>query len=248
MIRYLAVVVLFAASAARASFDFGPIISTLQPAGAGATASYTVTNTGENKIPVQVTIVAREPDPDGKEVYKETDAVSDMFRIFPGQIVLNPKETRTLRVSYIGTPKIKGEMAFRIIAEELPVDMSDPNKVYKKAVAKVTLATKYIGSLYVSPSGAKSEMLVEAQPDDAKKAKNLLLTVTNKGTAHQLVRKPTLKLQSLVDGSEVLLTNADAEKLANLNVLPGKLRKFTLPWPSKIPAGPVKASIDFSKE
>lgn len=238
---------------AHAAFEFSPIISTLAPTGAGATASFTVSNTGDTKIPVQVTIVPREPDEAGKEIYKESEAVSEMFRIFPAQLVLNPKETRSVRVTYTGTPKIKSELAFRVIAEELPVDLSDPNKVYKKAVARVNIAIKYIGSIYVTPAGAKPELAMEAklhekpvQKKDA--AKELVLMITNKGTSHHVVKKPVLKLQSELDKTEVVLQTAELPTFVNLNILAGKTRKFIIEWPSKLPVGPVKASFEPTKE
>lgn len=262
------------AQVARASFDFAPIIATLTPTGAGATASFTVSNPGDTKIPVQVTVVAREPDENGKEVYAETDAVSEMFRIFPGQIVLNPKETRTVRISYVGDPKLNREIAIRMIAEELPVDVSDPNKVYKKAVAKVSIATKYVGSLYVTPVGTKSEIVVSASlieiPDpkdlkkdeknakDDKKAakapkapkmiKALAVELTNKGTAHQIIRKPVLKISAATGGTDIAIDSAETEVFANMNILAGKTRKAILTWPKDLPVGPVKASFEFLKE
>lgn len=254
MIRFtVAILVGFAVSSAHAAFEFGPIIANVAPSGPGASTSYTVSNTGENKIPVQVSIVAREPDESGKEVYAETEAVSDMFRIFPAQLVLNPKETRTVRVTYVGTPKLKNEMAFRVIAEELPVDMSDPKKVYKKAVANVTIAVKYVGSLYVTPPGAKPNLQLEVTPvankPEVKDAKQeLKLTITNSGTAHEVVRKPALTLESGVDKSVVVLTASDLTSMTNLNILAGKKRVFTLQWPAKLPVGPVKASLAADKE
>jgi fimbrial chaperone protein len=277
MVRYLLIFnLLFSSSLAFASFEFAPIIANIAPAGAASSASFTVTNPGDTKIPVQVTLVAREPDVEGKEDYKETDEVSDMFRIFPGQVILNPKETRTIRVSYVGTPKVKKELAFRIIAEELPVDVSDPNKVYKTAVAHVTIATKYVGSLYVTPAGAKPEITVEAKYDetlgakedpksknkkddkakkDAKKdlkkdgpAKNMLVTVSNIGSAHMVVQKPILKLQPINGGTEVVLQGTDVQDLGSLNVLAGKVRKIALVWPKDLPIGPVKASIEIPKQ
>ena len=55
-----------AASTAQAAFEFSPIISNLSPSGAGASAAFTVANSGDTKIPIQVTIVPREPDENGK--------------------------------------------------------------------------------------------------------------------------------------------------------------------------------------
>ncbi len=266
MFRTAALILIIAgATSAHAAFEFSPIISKLAPSGPEASTTFNVSNSGDNKIPIQVTIVARDPDETGKEVYAENEDISDMFRIFPAQMVLNPKETRAIRVSYVGTPKLKSELAFRIIAEELPVDVTDPKKVYKKAVANVSIAIKYVGSLYVTPPGAKSEMLLEAQPVDQEvpvtggktagkgkvttvTEKVLVLTVTNKGSTHEIIRKPILKLQSLADKSEIVLQGAELPTLANLNILAGKTRKFILTWPKTLPVGPLKASFEVAKE
>jgi fimbrial chaperone protein len=232
---------------AHASFDFQPIIANLSPSGAAATTSFTVNNYDDHKIPVQITIVPREPDVDGKEVYKESDKIDELFRIFPDQVVMNPKETRTIRVTYIGSPSIKVEQSFRIIAEELPVDVDDPNKKYTKAVARITIATKYIGSLYVTPSGTKPDVTVDAKRSETA-SKNMILTVTNKGTAHQVIRKPTLKFKPLAGGKEIEVAGSDIKSMANQNILSGRVRQFSLVWPKDLPEGPVKVTLDPGKE
>lgn len=230
---------------AYASFEFTPIIANLKPSGSGSSQAFTVKNTGKNRIPIQISLVAREPDHKGKEVYNETDKVSEMFRIFPSQLVLKPNEIRTVRVRYIGSPKVKTELPFRIIAEELAVNVSDPKKKYKKAVAQINITTKYVGSLYVTPSGAKANVVVDVKR--IKGNKKLLLTLTNKGTLHQVLRTPKVTLQSLTGGKQILLTGDDAKSLMNQNVLPNKTRKFTLDWPKDLPIGPAKATIEYSK-
>lgn len=230
-----------------AAFDFNPIIATFTPSGQGSTVSFTVTNSDTVKIPVQVSIVPREPDIKGDEVYKESEKVDDMFRIYPNQLVLNPKESRTIRITWIGNSKTNVEIPFRIIAEELPVDVDDPNKVYTKAVAKIGLATRYIGSLYVTPNGVKPDVLVEAKQTEGAKP-SLELNLTNKGGAHQVLRQPVLKVQSVAGGKEVTINGEDVKTLINQNILPGRQRRFTLAWPKNLPVGPVKVKLELAKE
>lgn len=238
---------LILAQPAFAAFDFSPIIATLAPSGQGASISFTVTNTDTVKIPVQVSIVAREPNIKGEEVYKESEKIDEMFRIFPNQLVLNPKESRTIRVTWIGNPKTSVEIPFRIIAEELPVDVDDPNKVYTKAVAKIGLSTRYIGSLYVTPNGVKPEVLVEAKKAEGKST-DLVIDITNKGGAHQVLKQPVIKLQSISGGKEVVLTGEEVSKMVNQNILPGRQRQFTLAWPKNLPPGPVKVKLELAKD
>lgn len=238
---------LFCSKNAFAAFDFSPIIATFAPSGQGATVSFTVTNSDSVKIPVQVSIVPREPNIKGEETYKESEKMDEMFRIFPNQLVLNPKESRTIRVTWIGSPKTKVEIPFRIIAEELPVDVDDPNKVYTKAVAKIGLATRYIGSLYVTPNGVKPEVIVEAKKAEGT-SQDLVIDITNKGGAHQVLKQPVVKLQSISGGKEVVLTSEEVSKFVNQNILPGRQRRFTMAWPKNLPPGPVKVKLELAKE
>ncbi|MEZ0391960.1 MAG: molecular chaperone [Pseudobdellovibrionaceae bacterium] len=243
----LSLLIFFLSSMAQAGFDFSPIIANLDPSGQGATGAFTVSNSEMTKLAVQVTIVPREPDLSGKEEYKESDKIDEIFRIFPSQLVLGPKETRTIRVTYVGAPQVTTELAFRIIAEELPVDLDDPNKVYTKAVAKITLATRYIGSLYVTPKAAKPEIVIEAKKSETA-SNDLIIDVTNKGTAHQVYRKPTVKILSKASGKEVQLTEEEIKPFMSQNILAGRTRRFTLPWPKNLPPGPLKVSVDAPKE
>jgi fimbrial chaperone protein len=236
-----------ATPAALAGFDFAPIVASLTPSGQSATASFTVTNSESVKLAVQVSIVPREPDLEGKEVYKESEKVDEMFRIFPNQLVLGPKEVRTVRVTYIGNPQIKSELAFRIIAEELPVDLDDPTKVYTKAVAKITLSTRYIGSLYVTPQGAKPQIVIEAKKSETA-ANLMILDISNKGTTHQIYRKPVVKVLSKQTGKETVLSDDEIKPLMTQNILAGFSRRYSLPWPKGVPAGPVKVTIEAPQE
>lgn len=230
-----------------AGFDFAPIVASLNTNGPGATTSFTITNLDPTKLAVQVSIVAREPDIDGKEDYKESDKVNEMFRIFPSQIVLEPKGVRTVRVTYIGPSQLKSELPFRIIAEELPVDLDDPSKVYTKPVAKITMSTRYIGSLYVTPASAKPDIQIDAKRSETK-ATDLVVEVTNKGTAHQVYRKPIVKVLSKSTGKELTLSDEDAKPFIGQNVLAGKTRRYSIPWPKGLDSGPLKVMLEVPKE
>ena len=245
--RLFLVSLLLFVSPAFAGFEMTPIIASLAPTGQSATASFTLTNLDTTKVAVQVSLVAREPDLEGKEVYKESEEVDELFRIFPTQLVLDPKATRTVRVTYIGNPNVKSELAFRIIAEELPVDLDDPKKIYTKPVAKITMSTRYVGSVYVTPKGAKPDINIEAVKSDSVSNK-VVINVTNKGTSHQVYRKPTVKIVSLESGKEVALSEAETVPFMSQNILAGRSRRFTIPWPKDLAPGQLKVTIDAGKE
>lgn len=234
--------------AALASFDISPISAELAPAGPRATISYTVQNTSTNKVPLQLYVVAREPDLEGKEVYKDSAEVEGLFQIYPSQVVLNPKEKRTIRVSWLGAATLKQELAYRLISEELPFDVDDPNKTYTKVTASVKVASKYVGSLYVRPNGAVANITARGEPTlDA--TPKLALDLENKGTAHLILRKAKMSLEAIGAKKTVIsLTDEQMQPILNNNILAGKTRRIVMPWPKNLPVGPVKVSLEVPKE
>ncbi|OFZ21822.1 MAG: hypothetical protein A2X94_08500 [Bdellovibrionales bacterium GWB1_55_8] len=235
-----------APSASFASFEFSPIITTLAPSGPNASASFSVQNADETKLPVQISIVHRNPDIDGKEDLKDTPDIEELFQIFPAQIVLAPKERRTVRINWIGDPNVKQELAFRVIAEELPINLEDPNKTYTKPVAKIRIATKYVGSLYISPKGATSDLVASGFPSEDKK--KLILEIQNKGTRHQPLARTKVKLKPLDKNTEFEIPAKISAVLNRENVLAGKTRRISLPWPDNVPMGPAQVILELPKE
>lgn len=230
----------------QAAFDISPIIVKMAPSGAGATSSITLINADDNKTPVQVGIYKREPGPDGKEDYTKLKDNGELFQIFPSQLILNPKEKRTVRITYVGDPKVQSELAFRVIAEEFPINVSDPNRVKNRAVASISIATKYVGSLYVTPPGAKPDLIIEANPQKTASGTDMVLTMQNKGTTHTILRSPQFKI--VANNKEFEMPKDLAAKIGTNNILAGRSRQFTIPWPSNVPVGPVKVSVDMPKQ
>ena len=225
-----------------------PIIATVTPAGPGATVSFTLTNSSDSKTPIQVAIYRREPDIDGKEKYEESKDSGELFQIFPAQVILNPKEQRTLRVTYVGDPKLKEELAFRIIAEEFPINVTDPKKIIKKAVASIAVMTKYVGSLYVTPLGKQADMQVEASMKKSGANTQMELLMKNKGTEHFILKNPKITVVTTSDGKAYSMPIESINAIGTQNVLAGRTRRFTIPWPKDVPQGAVKVTIDLAKK
>ncbi len=241
-------IILIFQSYSLASFDMAPIIATVTPTGPGATTSFTITNSSDTKTPIQVVIYRREPDVDGKEKYESTQDSGEMFQIFPSQLILNPKEKRTLRVTYVGEPKLKEELAFRIIAEEFPINVTDPKQVTTKAVASIAMLTKYIGSLYVKPVGTQPDIKVEGSLNKVAGLPQMVLVIQNKGGEHFILKQAKFTVVNSVDGKAYQLPKESLAAIGTQNILAGRSRKFSFPWPKEIPQGNVKVSLDLAKK
>jgi fimbrial chaperone protein len=231
-----------------ASFEFTPIIASVTPSGAGVSTSFTVVNADDTKTPIQIAIYRREPTVDGKESYGADKDATDSFQIFPSQIILNPKEKRTIRVTYVGEPKITKELSFRIIAEEFPINVTDPKKAMSKAVMSIAILTKYVGSLYVTPPGSKDDVYITAEGADKTNSK-MTVTMENKGTTHFVFSHPKVIVIDEKTKKEYPLPEDSMNAIGIQNILAGSTRKFVIPWPKSIPSGgPLKVAIEATKK
>lgn len=227
------------------SFEITPIIMTVAPSGSGASVTLTVTNTGDAKTPIQLSIFKRDPDIDGKEKYEDSKEISDSFQIIPSQFILKAKEKRSVRVTYVGDPKIKSEVALRLIAEEFPISITDPDRVKDKAVASISILSKYVTSLYVKPNIAAPDIFFEASES---KDNKMVLLIHNKGTEHIVLKQTKYKVTTLSDKKEFQLPAESVQAIGSQNILAGKSRKFIIPWPKDIPTVPLRVSIESNEK
>ena len=129
-------------------------------------------------------------------------------------------------------------MPFRLIAEQLPVDLGGT----PPQGGQVRLLVRYVASLYVKPPGVASKLAVTSVgPRNSPDGKRLELTVANNGGAHHILTNPAITVRA--GGRTVTLTGAGVQGLAGENVLAGVARRFTLPWPAELPDAPATAVI-----
>jgi len=105
-------------SFAAATFRLLPMEMKLAPSGRGATQSFQVESTGDQPVAVQIHTAVRQVGLDGTETYPESEKD---FLVYPPQILLKPGTQQTVRVTWLGESKPAKELAYRIIAEQLPL-------------------------------------------------------------------------------------------------------------------------------
>ncbi|ACI97606.1 molecular chaperone [Rhodospirillum centenum] len=217
------------------AFRLVPIEMEFEPAGRGATQIFQLQNDNADPVAVEITIKARAMDRDGQDVL--TDAGDDWV-IFPEQIILQPGESQSVRVQWIGPATPDRELAFRLIAEQLPIDIGRP----PARGGQVRLLVNYIASLYVMPAGVRADVgVVSAQEIATPDGRRLELVLRNGGTTRKPLNEPTLTLKA--GGTTVTLTPDRLGGLNGENMLAGATRRFLLPWPEKLPVGAVTASL-----
>ncbi|MFV3130560.1 molecular chaperone [Niveispirillum sp. KHB5.9] len=223
-------------SAPAAAFRLIPIEMEFEPSGRGATQIFRVENDTQLPIAIEVHITGRKMGPDGEDLPAER---SDDWIIFPEQIVLEPNQSQSVRVQWTGTAAPDKELAYRLIAEQLDVDIGQA----PTEGGKVKLLVQYKASLYVTPPGVKPQInVLSAGPRQLVDGVVMEMQVRNDGTAHKILKDPTLTLSA--GGKSVTVPADRLGGLAGENVLPGVTRHFLLPWPGDLPKGPLQAKLN----
>lgn len=198
------------------AFNFTPIDATLRPAGSGATQTFSVENPSPSPVAIEITMHTREMTVEGEDVLGPAD---ELFTVYPSQLILQPGARQSVRVQWTGPGELDQEQAFRLIAEELPINLGGD----EEEGAGLDLLVRYVASVYVQPNGSAARLSIEPETD----AEGLALLVRNQGTMRAVLRDEDYQL--LADGQVVELDAAQLEALAAINVLAGHTRRIPIP-------------------
>lgn len=221
------------------AFSFEPITQEYAPSGPASSHVFRVTNTTSDRIAVRVSVRPRRFEMDGTEVQGKE---SDEFIIFPRQLLLEPGERASVRVRWSGPASINSELAYRIIAEQLPVDLGEDAPLEGGGIR---LTYRYEGSLYIVPPGATPDVVVDSIARERDGDRELLrVRLTNRGTRHTLLSGIRLAIASTPTGeATVTLGPGELPGLAGENMLAETTREFVIPAPDALPDGPLYARI-----
>lgn len=208
-------------TAACHAFTLTPMSATLAPKGSGTAQSLQVDNESSNRVAFEITVLTRDMDEQGTET---NQPATDLFTVFPPQGTIAPGKSQTVRLVWKGTPEPTNELAFRLVAEELPVNFT-PEK--NKAQIKVLL--RYLAAVYVRPKNTKPNLQVSGFARS--ETNTYVMTVTNSGNAHQTLTDPTLTLTD-GQGRKLDVTAEALSPIAGQNVLAGHRRRFVLTLPA----------------
>lgn len=185
-------------------------------------AQFQISNDSSEKIAIELTVKGRSLGEDGKEVHPDTTEMA----IFPPQMIVPPKEKRTVRVTYNGDKNIMSEKAYRVIAEQLPLKVDEKTKKQ----SGIQMLMKYMAALYVTPEGATPSVQIVSYQF---KKDTIELVVKNSGNKHQILLDPVVSFEA--DGKKFALEGKDLEGFAGENVLAESQRVLTIKSNPKVP-------------
>ncbi len=209
-----------------AAFTFSPISQEFSEEGKNSSHVFTINNDSlTDRIAVKVSVFRRNMNEKGEETLEDS---SGDFLIYPAQSILNPGESRSVRIKWQGGAVRKQEKAYRIIAEQLPVDFRQEENRSNGGGIRFTF--RYEGSLYVVPPGAEADiklLSIESVPGE-KIIREVVRTVTREIPSEDPEGAPQIITEEIVEQVEeegpsrlkLLFENAGNRHaiLGNLNI------------------------------
>lgn len=233
-----------------ASYSFSPIMQEFSPLGNGSTHLFHVVNPNPDPVALQCYIAERKVNEEGVETLNEK-AAEGLFLLYPPQIVLTEGQQQVIRVSWLGPSQIDTEQAYRLVCNQIPVDLRGvqeiPEEERSSELSQIKLLYNYSAALYVVPEDARSHVELESVREAFGEGEEKYLEVLfhNKGRKHQILKDLIVKFSSNDTGEEILALDKDAFE-GGLNVLAGGKRLYRLKWPENLPPLPLKIDYDFT--
>lgn len=173
-----------------------PVVINLTTTGRGMSQIVTVENTFAHPLPVEMRVEELRLNENG--VQGTGNDPGDLL-VFPQQAMIQPGQTQTFRVQYVGDPELARSRHFYVTVAQLPVQMPQGQSAIQILYNFQVLAS-------ISPSGARPAL----QIDGATIGRNQegrpvpVLTISNSSTAHGYLSNGRLRIvQRDAGGREV---------------------------------------------
>ena len=185
-----------------------------------------------NSTPVEIFGAKRIIDEKGEESYERLD---HLFFIYPSICVVPPGETQRIRVFWKGDfKKLQQEEAYRIVLQELPVEIKT-KEISEKVSVGISLLKTFVTTLYVTPKKAKPKLTITSHEIiESEGEKCLVMNLQNQGTGHITFSESVITLEH--EKTTYTLDPEYLKKVLGVTVmLPSHNREFLIPLPEDFP-------------
>jgi fimbrial chaperone protein len=243
MAGVLGAVALFGACALPVAADamtVQPVVLDLSTAGRGMSQVVTVENTFTNPLPVEMRIESLAFDEQGAH---GTGKDPGDLLVFPPQALIQPGQTQTFRIQYVGDPGLTESKHYYVTVAQLPVKLPEGQSA-------IQILYNFQVLVSVGPMGVKPALAVtgaELGKNDAGKPVPIL-TVTNGSKAHGYLSHGRLRIiERDASGKEVFrktLPGPEIQQTIGFGlVTSGQTRKITVPVVLPVEGGTVEAQF-----
>lgn len=214
------------------AYSVSPMSADFKPDKGETSQVYTITNTEDQPLSIEVHIETRRHETDGKEINEKSEQIKSLFSIFPKAALIPPKQKKGIRVIYLGPKNIESETAYRVIISQRP----SPEAL---KTGGVKMLQEFKTAAYVAPKNAKSK--IQLLKTEAL-GRALKLTFKNDGNTHQIVKKMTLKVSDEL-GNVATFDQGQKEQFL-VNFLSGEERFLIVERPEILKGKVLKTTIE----
>lgn len=216
-----------------------PVVIDLQTAGRDMSQTITVENTFATPLPVELTVQELELGTDG---VKQTGKDPGDLLVFPPQAIIEPGQTQTFRVQYVGDPELARSKHYYVTVAQLPIKLPEGQSA-------IQILYNFQILISVAPGGTKPKIAVQTaeigRNADGKPV--AVLTVTNESPAHGYLSNGRIRLvEKNPAGQQVFsrtLSPAEIQQTMGFGLVGGgQTRKVTVPLELPSAEGTVEAS------
>ena len=172
---------------------------------------------------------------------KEKREATTVVKAYPTQFILNPKETKSVRVRYMNSRLPDIEEVYRIIAQELDIDVSEHKKEETNGGAiktQIKMRFSYQGLLFVHKQNAKENLSIKTF---IKTSEGIDIKVNNSGNASAIPFENKYNFIVTVKGKEYILEINDLKGAEFRRVLAGKTNTFHLKNITSVPINNIES-------
>ncbi len=168
-----------------------PMVYQLETIGNNSSTNLTIENTKSSAITYEMLAVKVSHDEMGNET--RTDAEDD-FLIYPPQTLVAPGKKQIIKVKYVGDPELELSQTYRILVNELPIDLSGGDN------SGISVAINFSTLCNIVPTGSSAALEVTqlSEIEDDKWS----ITIQNKGTRFSRLSETIVEVVSLSDPSK----------------------------------------------
>ena len=213
-----------------------PMVYQLETIGASSSTDLTIENTKSSAITYEMVAVKVSHDEFGNET--RTDAEDD-FLIYPPQTLIAPGKKQIVKVKYVGDPELELSQAYRILVNELPVDLSGG----ENSGISVSINFSTLCNVVPTNSSAALEVIELGQAEGDKWS----ITIENSGTRFSRLSETIVEVTSISDPSKKkVFRNEYISDLFSKNLVAPK-SKLKLEMPAIEGFEPGNTKITFSE-
>ena len=217
-----------------------PVVIDLQTSGRSMSQVVTVENTFSTPLPVELSIQELELGTDG---VKQTGKDPGDLLVFPPQALIEPGQTQTFRVQYVGDPALAKSKHYYITVAQLPVKLPEGQSA-------IQILYNFQVLISVTPGGAKPKLSIQSAEigrNDAGKPVPIVI-VTNASNAHGYLSGGHLRIiEKDASGKEVFrrtLSGAEIQQTIGFGLIGGgQSRRVIVPVELPQDGGTVEAEF-----